>query len=414
MGFTNTSSIGGLALMTAVAACGGAASDDDILPLPVQPCEARMPPATFVRRQGPLLLSDGQRFRAVGANLYYLQQLFSYAEQGDAASALVAQQALDQAACLGFSVVRAWAFNDSQDVSSIRRTANEFREAGLAGLDRAVAEAKARGLRLILTLVNNHADYGGLDQYAAWAGGTHDDFFTNEQRHTTWKAFVDVLAARTNTITGVAYKDEPAILAWELANEFRCPTCSDSTAFLRTVSVLAAYAKAAFPNHLIADGGEGFDDVPSLYKGLTNAYPVRGDEGVSYSKMLAIEALDMVSYHLYPRHWQLNVARDVQIWIDKHEAQARAAGKVAYLGEFGHKERDQPPTDPATRDNILAPLFNSWLQRLFDHNKGHMALMWQLVPWSRLSQTDDGFGIAYDNHVKTAQVLASWAARTSM
>lgn len=398
--------------MTLMAACGSGTDESAAMPdaspgLPNPPCQPLAPPTEFVVKRGNELFVDGQRLRAVGTNLYYLQQLFAYGEQGNTAASNVARQALDHAACLNFSVVRAWAFNDSQDAAGIRSAPGVFREAGLLGLDRAVAEAKARGLRLILTLVNNHADYGGLFQYAQWAGGAHDDFFTNEERQAPWKEFVDVLSSRTNTITGLAYKDEPAIVAWELANEFRCPTCADSSAFLSTVAKLATYAKAAFPKHLIADGGEGFDDASSLYPRLTNPYAVRGDEKVSYSKMLAIEALDLVSYHLYPEQWGLNVDRDVDSWIDTHEALARTAGKVAYLGEFGHKQ----PSDPATRDAALAPTYNKWLARLFDRNDGHVGLMWQLVPWSRLSQTDDGFGVSYENHPKTAGIMKDWAAR---
>lgn len=70
--------------------------------------------------------------------------------------------------------------------------------------------------------------------------------------------------------TGVAYRDEPAILAIELGNEFRCPSCRGTTRFADTVRALARHAKAEFPRHLIGDGGEGHDDVPSLYPGLSN------------------------------------------------------------------------------------------------------------------------------------------------
>jgi len=84
-------------------------------------------------------------------------------------------------------VARIWGFNDSpRDPSAIRHDPEQgFREEGLRGLDQAVFEAKRRGIRVIIPLVNNWGEYGGLPAYAAWAskatGGpvSHDDFFTS-------------------------------------------------------------------------------------------------------------------------------------------------------------------------------------------------------------------------------------------
>jgi mannan endo-1,4-beta-mannosidase len=372
----------------------------------VPPCPAFAPARDFVRRTGDTLELDGRRFRAVGANLYYLQSLFAEGERGSTALLAEARRALDEVVCLQLPVVRAWGFNDSTYNSAIRQQPGVWREEGLRGLDRLVAEAKSRGLRLILALVNNHAPFGGLPAYAAWAGKQPDDFFGDAQMLGYWKEYVDLLATRVNVFTNVAYRDEPTIMAWELGNEFRCPSCRGTTRFVDTVRTLAKYAKAAFPNQLIGDGGEGHDDKPDLYPGLSNQYFVRGDEGVSYSGLVTVDELDMLSYHMYPRFWMFDLSKDVAVWINTHELLARMAGKVGYMGEFGH--------DPGLeiRDDVAAPIFNSWLSHLFDTRGGSMGLLWQWIPAERLgNQNDDGFGITLAQHPRSAGVLTWWEQR---
>lgn len=372
--------------------------------VPGPPCAPAPPPTSFVRRQDGRLVLDGRRFRAVGANLYYLQSLFAEAERGSTTLGAQATRSLDEVVCLGLPVVRAWAFNESSYNSAIRQQPGVYREDGLRGLDRLVAEAKARGLRVILPLVNNHAPFGGLPAYAAWAGKRPDDFFGDAEMMGYWKDFASLLARRVNVFTGVAYRDEPAILAIELGNEFRCPSCRGTTRFVDTVRELARHAKAEFPRHLIGDGGEGHDDVPSLYPGLSNQYFVRGDEGVSYSQLLRVDELDMLSYHMYPRFWMFDLSADVAVWIDGHELLARMAGKVAYMGEFGH--------DPGLeiRDEVAAPIFNSWLSHLFEQRDGSIGLLWQWVPGERLGPpNDDGFSITLAGHPRSAGVISWWS-----
>ena len=407
------------ALWLVAAGCGDDAGPDApaIVPVttealsqprpPAPPCTPGPPPTSFVRRDGSTLTLDGRRYRALGANLYYLQQLFSEGEQGGAVSAARARRGLDEVVCLGISLVRAWGFNDTAFSSSIRTGPQDFKETGLLGLDRLVAEARARGLRLILPLVNNHKPYGGLPAYAVWAGKDEkhaDDFFGDPQMIGFWKDYVTRLASRVNTITKVAYRDEPTIMAVELGNEFRCPGCRGTTRFVETMRELARHAKAAFPNHLIADGGEGHDDVPTLYPGLSNSYSIRGDEGVSFSKLLTIDELDMLSYHMYPALLAINLDRDVAVWINGHELLARMAGKVAYLGEFGHN----PPAP--MRDDVAAPLFNGWLSHLYSTRDSSLGLLWQWVPVERLEPpNDDGYAIARDPHPRVSAMLAWWA-----
>lgn len=369
-------------------------------------CPPLPPIVGFISRGDASLMTDGlSPFRATGSNLYYLQQLLTYAQQdSDTKLAAAVGEVLDDLVCLSLPVARVWGFNDTADRSAIRRGPDAFQESGLRGLDQAIWEAKRRGIRLIIPLVNNWADYGGLPAYAAWASrrdGTvhvHDDFFSDPAIRQWWKDYVATLAARVNTFTGIAYRDEPAILAWEIGNELRCPSCRGTTRLVDTIRELADFLRTAMPNHLIADGGEGFDDHPGLYLGIGNGYPIRGDEGSSFSRLAELDDLDMVSYHLYPKSYGLESTRDIEIWIQRHQSIAAVFGKVAYLGECG---------DVAS-DVDRANSFDAWLRHLFDENGGPIGLMWQLLPNARLA--NDGFSVWSRRDRATAWILSRWGA----
>lgn len=369
-------------------------------------CPPLPPISGFIGRGDAALLTEGLApFRGTGSNLYYLQQLLTYAQQDDDPKlARAVGEVLDDLVCLSLPVARIGGFNDSQDRSSIRKGPHDFQEAGLRGLDQAIWEAKRRGIRLILPLVNNWGDYGGLPAYAAWASHedgavhAHDDFFSDPRMRQWWKDYVVMLAERVNTFTGVAYRNEPTILAWEIANEFRCATCRGTMRLVDTVRELGDFLRRAMPYHLVADGGEGFDDEPGSYLGLSNTYPVRGDEGTSFSKLVALDELDMVSYHLYPKSYGIESPRDVEIWIQSHQALATVFGKVAYLGECGY----------VAPDAERAIGYDAWLGHLFDVNDGTIGLMWQLVPWARLS--NDQFAVYSRRDQATAWILSRWGA----
>ncbi len=367
-------------------------------------CPPLPPISGFVGRGDATLISEVFfPFRATGTNLYYLQQVLTYAQQDtDGKLHAAVTEVLDDLVCLSLPVARIWGFNDSSDRSSIRKGPHDFQEAGLRGLDQAIWEAKRRGIRVVVPLVNNWADYGGLPAYAAWASKEdgitlgHDDFFSDARMKQWWKDYVVLLADRVNTFTGVAYRDEPAILAWEIGNEFRCTTCRGTTRVVDTVRELADFLRQIMPHHLIADGGEGFDDRPGAYLGLSNDYPIRGDEGTSFSKLAALPELDMVSYHLYPKSYGLESPRDTEIWIQRHQAIASVYGKVAYLGECGY----------VASDAERARSYDAWLRQLFDESGGPLGLMWQLLPNARLA--NDQFSVYSRKDRATAWILSRW------
>ena len=366
----------------------------------------------FVTRNGSTLSLCGQPFSVLGANLYYLQSYSVY----EAGNLRTVADGLDDAVRMSLPVIRTWAYYDGSgtDTALIMTAPGTYSEKALVGLDTTIAEAKKRGVRLILTLTDYWTGYGGLPQYAQWAGVATSStdqtaaqaFYTNATMQKYFTDYATMLSKRTNTVTGVAYKDEPTILAWEIANELRCPTCADASPVTATVDTLSKLLKSLFPKHLIADGGEGMDDAPANWGTFSNNYPVSGWERTSYTSLVKLTALDMVSYHYYPADWGMaatpasTVNSDGQAWIDGHAVLAKAAGKVAYWGEFGLQK--------GATDAVRAPIYDGWLTTFFGATEnGALAMFWQLVPQSR--GADDGFACILGRDPATVAVFEKYS-----
>ena len=64
-------------------------------------------------------------------------------------------------------------------------------------------------------------DYGGMQQYVAWANATGvvQQFYTDPNIQAMYKDYVTAVVLRKNSLTGTVYRDDPAILAWDIVNE---------------------------------------------------------------------------------------------------------------------------------------------------------------------------------------------------
>ncbi|XP_039829905.1 mannan endo-1,4-beta-mannosidase 8-like isoform X2 [Panicum virgatum] len=175
-----------------------------------------------VERRGPHLRASGRPFIVHGFNTYWLMYFAA-----DPATRPAVTAAFADAAGAGLNVCRTWAFNDG-GYRALQLKPFSCDEEVFQALDFVISEARKYKIRLILSLCNNWKDYGGKPQYVRWgkeAGldlTSDDDFFSDPTIKSYYKAFVKAVSTRINTITNVAYKDDPTILAWELINEPRC------------------------------------------------------------------------------------------------------------------------------------------------------------------------------------------------
>jgi mannan endo-1,4-beta-mannosidase len=241
---------------------------------------------------------------------------------------------------------------------------------GLERLDALIAAAEEFGLSLILPLVNYWPDFGGMPMYLRWLGlpGDAAAFYASPEARRTYRTWIERVLTRRNTITGRLYSDEPAILAWELANEPRCQIAGGRELLLDWTAEMSAFLKRLDPNHLLALGDEGF----FYRKGPGHLYD--GTYGVDFEAVLAIEQIDFGTYHFYPQQWGLSGNLEFAgQWIADHIAAGKLANKPVVLEEYGLKIDGRCVNSPLERDRWL----RRWRESV-QYMGGGGALLWML------------------------------------
>jgi mannan endo-1,4-beta-mannosidase len=322
---------------------------------PAEPTRAttKQAPAGFVTVHDGKFTLNNAPFRYGGTNNYYLH----YKSQA------MVDDVFADAAAMNLKVIRAWSFlecggdkpNSAGGCSQgnelwMQRWSNaaggvEYNDGpgGLQKLDYMLAKANEAGIKLILPLTNNWPDFGGMDQYVTWYGlQFHDQFYTDERIKQDYKDWASTLINRVNSITGIAYKDDPAIFSWELANEPRCinaslpssGTCTAQT-LLDWAGEMSSHIKGQDPNHMVSIGDEGF-----LAWDRPNEWPYNGTDGVDHEALTSLPAIDFGTFHLYPDHWGQTAEWGTQ-WVSDHLTAANGYGKPVILEEFGLRDQSR-------------------------------------------------------------------------
>lgn len=389
----------------------------------------------FVSAEGTKLKLNGGDFYFSGANTYAM--LYSRDE---------AEEIMRVAQSLGLNAIRFWGFWDGEEYllddqgnqtdiirgtdrwgrPVLRPRPGVYNEQSFRNFDYAIYLAHVYGIKLVIPLLNEWDEFGGLKKYLEWDGYEWPKFnydcgyqenmtcyaeIENIVKAERWRFFqacstckknyfdhVHQVLNRVNTITGVAYKDDPAIMIWEVMNEPRIgPWRHDATATVIRdfVREAADFIKSIDSNHLVSTGEEGFffEGEAEHYTRLEEGNGQGGEggqissgpnktgygwdtapgEGSSFVLDLEVPSVDIGTYHAWPFNWnKAHEQNGVQYagridqfmveWVESHAAAAKAIGKPLFLGEFGWQILRTEGSDLADRDKILRATYDAVLR----------------------------------------------------
>jgi hypothetical protein len=180
------------------------------------------------------------------------------------------------------NVVRFWMFGDGL-TDGFQPTPGSINQSMLVKTDYILATARKYQIHVIPTLINNFDDYGGVSQYLDWVGvnpADHDQFFNNQQAILLYENYIDHIVSHQNSITGVAYKNDPTILAWDIMNE---PRAANPQVIASWTNTIASYLREQDNNHLITISL----DKPTTETGLQS--------------ICASKDIGFCSVHIYPQ-----------------------------------------------------------------------------------------------------------------
>ncbi len=346
----------------------------------------------FVKVKGANFTIKEKPYYFVGANFWYGAYLGADADYGNR-ERLVRE--LDQLQKLGIKNLRIAAASEESDFGlplspPFQYKNGEYNETLLQGLDFLLAEMRKRDMRAVLML-NNYWDWtGGMAQYVSWTTGkpvvdpvsnkneTWDDaikfsatFYTNVKAQELYRKYINMIINRKNVYTKKLYKNDPAVMTWQLANEPRPSTAGDPLEsikiFSKWVDETAGYIHSLAPNQLVSTGGEGS-------KGTLNDldYTLQAQDS---------KHIDYMTFHMWPKNWGWYKAEKPEMfesalantkkYIDEHVDLAIKLNKPTVVEEFGFVRDDEKfsTIDPTTARDKYYEFILKMLKKSADAGK---------------------------------------------
>ncbi|MER9159247.1 cellulase family glycosylhydrolase [Mesorhizobium sp. M0778] len=323
-------------------------------------------PASFIKTSGTEFTVDGRPFFLTGVNSFYV----TFASKDEVI------RVLDDAVAMGANAVRIflqpvigspdgstatiWNWRLEADASDVavrgmyllswdpheNRMAINDGVNGMQKIDFLVAEAGKRHLRLVIAFLDFWAYTGGAQQMRAWYGSQDESrfFFDDPRTKRDYRTWVRHVVQRVNLLTGLVYRDDPTIMAWELMNE---GNARPEALRLAWTAEMSAYVKSLDSNHLVSSGH-------------ANVSEKLAD--------LMIPTLDFGTWHGYPLYYNLTVQEFNDLITEFCQLAARA-NKPVLLEEFGYARSNRDSADA----------YATWLDTLTRDPKCSGWIVWQLA-----------------------------------
>lgn len=306
---------------------------------------------SFVYAHGDKLMDETGEFRFISFNvpcLHYNEDNMPFTEMNPwrLPDEFEINDALESVRQMGGQVARIYTLSvrrPGEDPNIPRHVIGpgKFNKEAYKSLDMTLAIANQKGIRIIFPFIDNARWWGGIEACAAFRGKAREDFWTDQNLFEDYKTIVNSVVNRTNSITGVKYRDDKAILAWETGNELICPP--------EWTVKAAAYIKSIDQNHLVMDGYH-----------LT---PVR-------DLSLQDKNIDIVTTHYYPVMFWIAISPEEMIEQIKKSAALARDKKVYIVGEFGFipTKNIESLLDTVINENISGALI--WSLRFHNRDGG--------------------------------------------
>jgi len=306
----------------------------------------------FVRVENGHFVRAGKPYYFVGTNFWYGAILGSEGQGGDRTRL---GRELDAMKRMGIDNLRILVGSDGERgvktkvEPTLQVKPGEYNDTILAGLDYLLQEMGKRQMVAVLYLNNSWEWSGGYGFYLEQAGAGRQprpdeagypafmqamsQYATNEKAHELFYDYVRFIISRTNRYTGLAYKDDPAIMSWQIGNEPRAFSTEALPAFEKWLGEAAALIRSLDPNHLISVGSEG-------------AWGCEGDFDC-YERICSDRNIDYCNVHLWPYNWGWakpdsliehlpRSCENTKDYIDKHLAICERLNKPLVMEEFGY------------------------------------------------------------------------------